>query len=549
MNMKQKLLLVALIPLILSGGIIGAIIFQMNQIQSSSSSIVKELTNVEKLNGSLVSIQSSLANFSFSPSDANAESVKTYLKETEKLINWFDQVNRQEQKELVEKIEGKFASLKVESEKAISGKDKAESKRQALRTKGILNDTYQLNKLTNELYLQGETELKNKISFIQMFAITSSIALLLIASVLVYFQTNKIALAVRRIAENAQSVANGDLTTQTIVLKSKDEIYYLNTAFHQMIENLKELIRTIGNTSEQVAASAEELSASADEASKGTELITSSIQQVSSGADHQNLMTQKSAKAVEESAVGVVRIAKGAEQVTAVTNVTQMQAMQGQKFVKETVKQMDSIKQAVETTDQSVVALDERSKQISEIVKMITDIADQTNLLALNAAIEAARAGESGKGFAVVAAEVRKLAEQTTNSAGQIHQIILDVQTEMDVSIKSMDEVKWKVNEGIKITNETAQKFDEILNGMEEVADQINEINIISEQISTGSKEVSTSVSEMAKLAKETSANAHEVASISEEQLASMEEINTSAYALTNIAEELNELIRKFKIN
>ena len=119
MNMKQKLLLVALIPLILSGGIIGAIIFQMNQIQSSSSSIVKELTNVEKLNGSLVSIQSSLANFSFSPSDANAESVKTYLEETEKLINWFNQVNRQEQKKLVEKIEGKFSLLKVESEKAI----------------------------------------------------------------------------------------------------------------------------------------------------------------------------------------------------------------------------------------------------------------------------------------------------------------------------------------------------------------------------------------------------------------------------------------------
>ncbi|WP_102273393.1 methyl-accepting chemotaxis protein [Cytobacillus massiliigabonensis] len=548
MNMKQKLLLVALIPLILSGGIIGAIIFQMNQIQSNSSSTVKELTNVEKLNGSFVSVQSSLINFSFSTSDANAESVEIYIKETEKLINWFDQVNTKEQKELVEKIKGKFGSLKEESEKAISGKDQAESKKQALRTKGILNDIYQLNRLTNDMYLLGESELKSKISFIQMFAIISLIALLLIASVLVYIQTNKMALAVRRIAQNAQSVADGDLTIETIVVKSKDEIYYLNTAFHQMVENLKELISTIGNTSEQVAASAEELSASADEASKGTELITSSIQQVSSGADHQNLMTQKSAKAVKETAVGVIRIAEGAEKVTAVTNVTQMQAMEGQKFVTETVKQMDSIKQAVETTDQSVAALDEKSKQITDIVKLISDIADQTNLLALNAAIEAARAGESGKGFAVVAAEVRKLAEQTTNSAGQIHQIILDVQTEMDVSVKSMDEVKGKVNEGIKITNETAQKFNEILNGMEEVAEQINEIHVISEQISAGSEEVSTSVNEMAELAIKTSSNAHEVASISEEQLASMIEVNSSAYALTNIAEELNELIRKFRI-
>lgn len=549
MNIKQKLLLVALVPLIISGGIIGAIVFQMGQIQSNSSTVVKELIQVEKLKGSMISIQSALATFSFSTSDSNAENVAYHLKDAGKIINSLDSVKTSNQKAQVKKINNKYNALKAEAEKAITNKDQAESKRQSIRTKGIVNDIYLLDKLTDDLYTQGEMDLKNKLTFIKLFALISVTILILIAGTLVYVQTNKIALAVRRMANDAQAVANGDLTIRIETVKSKDEIYLLNTAFSQMVENLKELLQAVGNTSEQVAASAEELSASADEASKGTQLIAGSIQQVSSGADHQNKMAQESARAVEETTLGISRIAEGAGQVTELTQNTQVQAIEGQKYVTETVKQMDSIRESVESTDKSVVALEMKSKQITDIVKMISEIAGQTNLLALNAAIEAARAGESGKGFAVVADEVRKLAEQTTKSVGQIDTIIQEVQKETSVSVQSMMDVKNKVIDGMNITNETAQKFVQILNGMNEVNDQMTDISATSQQISAGSQEVAASVNEMANVATQTSANTQEVASASEEQLASMEEINASAHSLTNIAEELNELIRKFKIS
>ncbi|MCH1624385.1 methyl-accepting chemotaxis protein [Ferdinandcohnia quinoae] len=547
MKIKQKLLLVALAPLVVAGGIIVSIIVQMNQIQSNSSSIVKVLTNVEKLNGSMLSIESSLANFSFSTSDSNAEVVSANIKQAEEVLHSLEKVNNKNQKNQVTKIKLKFQALKAKAEKAVTSKDQAEAKRESIRSRGITNDIYLLNKQANEQYAQSEVELKDKITFTKWFALIAVSILLIIAGILVYLQTSAIANAVRRIAKDAQTVANGDLTIKTVDVKSKDEIHMLSTAFSQMVGNLKELLQTVGKNSEQVAASAEELSASADEASKGTEVIASSIQQVSSGADHQSKMVQESARAIEETTIGISRIAEAAGHVTEITQNTQTHALEGQRYVAETVEQMDSIRVSVDSTDKSITELNLKSKQITDIVKMITEIADQTNLLALNAAIEAARAGESGKGFAVVADEVRKLAEQTSKSASQINIIIKEVQDETIISVQSMDKVKNKVVEGINITNETARKFEQIVSGMMEVVNEVTEISATSQQISAGSQQVAASVNEMANVASQTSNSAGEVASASEEQLASMEEINASAHSLTNIAEELHEQIRKFK--
>jgi len=191
--------------------------------------------------------------------------------------------------------------------------------------------------------------------------------------------------------------------------------------------------------------------------------------------------------------------------------------------------QMGRISGTVESTSSIIKQLGERSKQIGDIVTAITDISSQTNLLALNAAIEAARAGEHGKGFAVVADEVRKLAEQSQDSAAKIKELIERTQEDTKQSIQSMMNVVHEVQAGTLDVNEAGVAFKKILEAEILVAEQIHEVSAISEQMSANSQEVSASVQEVQAIATQSSEGAQTIVTASREQLASMEEISESA--------------------
>jgi methyl-accepting chemotaxis protein len=114
---------------------------------------------------------------------------------------------------------------------------------------------------------------------------------------------------------------------------------------------------------------------------------------------------------------------------------------------------MRLIHDTVQDLSKVIRGLGERSKEIGEIVAVITKISSQTNLLALNAAIEAARAGEHGRGFAVVADEVRKLAEQSAQSAQQISELITHIQKETLNAVQSMDQATKEVQSGLDVVD------------------------------------------------------------------------------------------------
>ncbi len=126
-------------------------------------------------------------------------------------------------------------------------------------------------------------------------------------------------------------------------------------------------------------------------------------------------------------------------------------------------------------TSASMTQLGIRSKEIEDIVKVITDIAEQTNLLALNASIEAARAGEHGKGFAVVASEVRKLAENTANSTKNISELTKKIQHEIDQALKANEKSILFVREGIDLSSKTTEKIDEIEKVIQTVQHEVND--------------------------------------------------------------------------
>lgn len=301
------------------------------------------------------------------------------------------------------------------------------------------------------------------------------------------------------------TVSKGDLT-ESIEIKSKDEIGDLGNAFNDMLKSLRGLVQEVKQNAEQVAASAEEISASTE--------------QIASGSQQQAQDASMSASMVIELTNAIQEVSKNAEKAAYLTDETMTAARQGGIVIKDAVDGMNQI-------NVSIRDLDSKSVQIGEIVEVIDDIAEQTNLLALNAAIEAARAGEAGKGFAVVADEVRKLAERSSTATKEIAHLVNIIQENTTNSVQS-------VQAGNEKTEKAGVAFEEILNFVQESAAKATEIAAASEQQATQTEEVLRTV--------------ENIASVTQETAAGIEETASTATELARMSERLDQLTNQFKI-
>ncbi|PFS16555.1 chemotaxis protein [Bacillus cereus] len=370
---------------------------------------------------------------------------------------------------------------------------------------------------------------------------------LVVGGVLIYFVTISITKPLKQLVVTSKEISEGDLT-QTIQIHSNDEIGQLAKGFNEMTHSLRTLIGRINTSAGHVAAASEELTASVRQASEATEQITSAMDEISSGATTQTASVENGAMLLFDVTEGIQHVATSSSSINTASAHTREKAEDGEKLVGKTVNQMQSIAESVSQSDAVIQLLNNKSKQIGDILEVIQNIADQTNLLALNAAIEAARAGEHGRGFAIVADEVRKLAEQSSVSSSEISKLICEIQDDMSKTVKSMNNVNEEVQSGLVIANETKQNFTEILQSTNEIADQIKTMVETANGMSKGANEVSISVGQIAMTAQNNATSTQSVAASAEEQLASVEEIGSAAGTLSQMAEELQVLIERFKV-
>lgn len=351
----------------------------------------------------------------------------------------------------------------------------------------------------------------------------------------------------KSIQELMKDAANGDLTHRG-EYDTQDELGQLNTSYNHMIDSIKDTIGTVNENAEMVVASSAQLSASAEQSTQASTHIASTIQDLAQGSEHQ-------LQSIEESNQAIQRITGYAQQIsdnmnavsTSATDSAEMSAA-GEKKIREMIDQMQTINDNVAGLGEAVKRLNERSAEIGSINSVITSIADQTNLLALNAAIEAARAGEHGKGFAVVADEVRKLAEQSVQSADQIKALIGTIQNETSDTLANMDETIKGVEVGIEVAKTAGDSFTDIEQSIQKVAEQLGDVAEAISQLTDGSQKVADSISNVKAVAETAAAGSQTVSAGTEEQLASMEEIETSANSLAEVSDELQHAVRRFKI-
>ncbi len=370
-----------------------------------------------------------------------------------------------------------------------------------------------------------------------------------VAIIVTIFVTRSISRPINVVNDQLKEIAEGegDLTKE-IYVKSKDEVGDMAASFNKMLGTLRTMLAQVSATSEQVAASSEELLASSEQTATVTDQVVLSIQEVANTIEVQGKNTQESAVSIGEITSGIQHIASSISTVAEAANESMSQANTGSDYIQKVVGQVRNMHNASIDTIELMKKLGDESDEVGQIIDVITGIAEQTNLLALNAAIEAARAGEHGKGFAVVADEVKKLADQSRKSASQVVEIIKLIQSDIITAVNMTNNVNNYAEDGLKLVEETGRSFEQIFKSIEDVSDQTQELSSITEEISAGIEQVNEAIEEIAQLAKTNTNHTTEIASASEEQLATMEEVTSSATSLATLAEELRELVNRFKI-
>ncbi|MGE7543457.1 methyl-accepting chemotaxis protein [Sporosarcina newyorkensis] len=391
--------------------------------------------------------------------------------------------------------------------------------------------------------LSGMTQLKK-----DFFIVV--VVIILLGIIIAYFMARSISKPIQVVKSIGEQIAEGSFSYEIPAryLRRNDEIGSLSHTLVRMTDNMKDMIDNVRNGAENIADSSQLLDRKSEEVTKMSNDISSAIEQVDHGSEMQVQMSEDSARAMEEMSTGIQNVAEIAASIAGNSDYITERVSEGHVAVQTSVQQMNSIQATTAQSTNAIRQLADEALEIGQISKMITDISEQTNLLALNASIEAARAGDAGKGFAVVASEVRKLSEQTADSASQINRLIDSVQSHTGDAVKAAEQGDANVIKGLDVINQLGDRFEEIVRSIAQISNDIGEMSAVSEEMSASSEEVSAAMEEMAATARDASDYIGEVTNAANRQLVTVEEMDQYTNRLLSLAEDLRSSIDRFTI-
>ncbi|MBT2292872.1 methyl-accepting chemotaxis protein [Paenibacillus albidus] len=414
------------------------------------------------------------------------------------------------------------------------------------RDKKMLFVTNELTgwKIGGSLYLseihEGADQIQTKI----YVTVAIILAVMLVLSQVI---VNSITGPLRRLQESAAAISKGDLTIH-VDTRKHDEIGNVARSFQNMVDNLRAMIMGVQESTEMVSASAEELASGSEETSKAIEHVSESVQELATGSEQQAGRVQQGTESMEQISGEIRNLSGRMQEMSTGMLETSASAQAGNEAAEYATRQIYSVQETVERLDSTVVKLGERSLEIDSIVEVIAGISRQTNLLALNASIEAARAGEHGRGFAVVAEEVRKLAFSSEQSANQISELIQAVRLHIEEVETEMKAAKAKVTGGIEAVNGSGRSFAEITEKLGYSSSALETLAGTAQEMTEAAAVVSAHMEEIRSISAHSAEITDSVSAATQQQLASSEEIASSAAGLSNMAEQLQQLVLRFKI-
>ncbi|MCP4460559.1 MAG: methyl-accepting chemotaxis protein [Cytophagales bacterium] len=357
-----------------------------------------------------------------------------------------------------------------------------------------------------------------------------------------------IAMPLMSFNEIVNAMAEGDLKPRYSE-EANGEILVLGDNLNKALDNLNSLLNQISDNANVVDESSAEMKVAGEEMNLSTGEIASAIAQMSNGAQTQVSKVDESSTLIENILQSAKKMGERAKTINEGVVDVVSNSNNGERMLDNVVSNMTEISTYSGKTNDSIKVLTERSQEISKVLGAISDIASQTNLLALNAAIEAAQAGDAGRGFAVVAEEIRKLAEDSKNSAREIETLIEGVQTDTHHAASAMETMSASVKIGEENSRVAAEMF-------KIIAEKSRTNLALSEDVLSGAVtqekdigEVVSNTENIVVIAEQTAAGTEEAASSATELSSGMTNYRDKANELAEIALELKERLGKFKLS
>lgn len=420
----------------------------------------------------------------------------------------------------------------------------------SLRDVGGYIETESTNLLTLEL--QRSTILSENIKSGFNATILITVIIIVIVSLLAIFitmiMTSSITKPIHQLKGEMLTMAKGDLTGKRVEVETKDEIKELADSFNEMSENLKNIIRKVETVSKDIDDSTKIVNQSVTENTNGSIHIADAVDSMYNRMNQQNEESKRTMAQVYEMGSISEKISGSADRIekSAITSLSN--AEKGNENINEYVNQLTSVNEVMKKVGKVAEKLNRSTMEMDTILNSITEIASQTNLLSLNASIEAARAGDAGRGFAVVASEIRKLAEDTQESAGKIGAIIGEVLTDVKDMDGKMKEGLKQLEQGNMIAGKTRESFADIKEGTLVVNEDIHGIIADIENLASAIVNVTSSMQSIDKATDENVTAAEDIGSVVTEQTANLEEVSATTVVLAELATDLEKAIELFKL-
>ncbi|MCM1144331.1 MAG: methyl-accepting chemotaxis protein [Blautia sp.] len=371
-----------------------------------------------------------------------------------------------------------------------------------------------------------------------------AVLILVISLVICFILVKGIVSVISHAEELLGRISNGELKIQLsekaakISEKAKnrdDEIGMMVASMYGLIEKLRGTVGRIRETMENLIKTSESLEYMAAQTSATTTEISRAIEEVSKGAVIQAEEIESATMQVSDIGSMIENIVGSVKELDEISMGIKKADDESEQIIRELSKSNDRTIEAIKKIDASVRTTNESVGKIQEAINLITDIASETSLLALNASIEAARAGEAGRGFAVVASQISKLSEDSNSSAQTIEDIILQLSSDSEASVKIMAEVSEIIAEQQSKLNETKDKFGAVSTGIETSMSETQNIYGQTTECDTARVRVTDVIENLSAVSEENAAS-------TEETNSSMQELNTTITQLAEAAKDLKTI-------
>lgn len=494
MDLRKKYFLSLSITLLLFAIMTVTLIFQVNENRKWSQeldSLSKNINDIDMLSKEFSTLYIAIIHYAGDPLPTHDTSYNTSISTLESLLKKSGDVVLPVNLEAIEVEQKRIHELYIKRLKvSVEKKDNIAKRRQ-------LNSVYQsydniektLHKIRSGASMEREQILQNmnesqKRTLIVLCA--SFILAVAISTVLMMITNRQIRHQLELVAGTAGSISKGNLSVADLPTHTNDEIGQVSTAMNHMKHQLVEMLQIIKSSAHEISSDSHVLQNYSVQSLEGSKVVSVSLKE-----------SLQNAKAQQHSSDGIVafmeRFSDNLQQMVGQVEQLSEKGLQAEQYVEDSsvsmnvaVSKMTGLQQLLIEAEQERILLQKRTDEIVRVSLLVKQIAKQTHLLALNAEIEAARSGEAGKGFAVVAEEVRKLAEEVSNAAHNIHNLSDDITVQGTTMANTFKAGLITSEESATAIQQAAQQMTIIIQYIGDTRDQFN---AMSKQIRTVEKE------------------------------------------------------------